>query len=79
MTMTGRLEIPENENEMRVFHNRLRILTSIDKHELVDDDVIGKNDEKAWRSFTSNPYKWFIRASGSQCRKLWGIIQEREA
>ena len=86
--MSGRFEIPESETEMRVFHNRLRILMGIDKRELIEAGVIGelfddgmaiKNADHDWRAFSSNPYGWFVRASDDQCKKLWSIILEREA
>ncbi len=77
--MTGRLEIPESETELRVFHNRLRILISIDMHELVEGGVIGVEEKNKWANFRSNPYRFFIRCDDDTANKLWGIIQEREA
>ena len=74
----SRDQIPESETEMRVFHNRLRILMGIDKHELVEAGVIAENDVKSWANFTVNPYQWFIRCSDNQCAALWTIIQRRE-
>lgn len=74
----SRVETPENETELRVFHNRLRILTSIDKHEMVDAGVIDGDEPLQWTNFWHDPYKWFICCPDDQASKLFGIIQKRE-
>ncbi|KAF0102186.1 MAG: hypothetical protein FD144_2621 [Rhodospirillaceae bacterium] len=60
------------------FHNCLRILTSIDKHELVEAGVIKPEDTAAWLSFTRDPHRWFIRADDATATKLWAIIERRQ-
>ena len=60
---------------MQDFHNRLRILQSIDSGELQRDGV--DLDTREWISFMSNPFKWFIRASDEDAAKLWAIIEGR--
>lgn len=73
-----RLELPEGESDLRVFHNRLRILMGIDKHELVDAGVLSIDSIQAWEAFCNNPWRWFIACSDEQNKKLWSIIQKRE-
>ena len=65
--------------ELRVFHNRLRILTSIDLFELVAVGVLDRDDLSGWAAFNRNPHSWFIRCSDEQAAKLWGIIKQRES
>lgn len=59
------------------FHNALRIMLSIDMHELVSAGIIAPGDIAAWTAFSSNPFRWFIRADDDQAQRLWTIIQER--
>ena len=74
----SRVEPPENETELRIFHNRLRILTSIDKHELVEAGVLADDDTLRWKEFQKDPYRVFVRCNDETCTKLFGIIQRRE-
>lgn len=60
------------------FHNGLRILLGIDKHELVDAGIIKPHDNNAWGEFRRDPFRWFIRASDSDAYKLWAIIERRQ-
>lgn len=59
------------------FHNRLRILTGIDRHELVDAGAIRPNDVGAWQSFRLDPYRFFIRADDATAEKIWTVIERR--
>ena len=49
------------------FHNRLRILASIDLHELEDAGV----SMSEWLNFGIDPYRWFIRASDADAQALY--------
>ena len=64
---------------LRQFHNGLRVLTSIDRHELVDAGVIAEDDEVEWPIFRSNPHKWMILADADQLAALWGVMKKRGA
>ena len=64
---------------LRSFHNGLRILTSIDRHELVEANVIDEDDEVEWPIFRSNPHKWMILADADQLAALWGVMKKRGA
>jgi hypothetical protein len=59
------------------FHNALRILTSIDAHELEAAGVIRHADHNAWGTFRRDPYRWFIRADDATAEKLWKIVERR--
>lgn len=59
------------------FHNGLRILLNIDRHELEAAHVIKVGDVNAWGEFRRDPFRWFIRADDSQLPKLWAIIERR--
>lgn len=74
----SRLEMPECETELRVFHNRLRILMSIDKHELVEAGVLAADDFDGWVNFSKCPYRFFIRRADETVAKLWALVQKRE-
>jgi hypothetical protein len=60
------------------FHNALRILISIDMHELVEVGVIKPGDHFAWGAFRDDPFRWFIRADDDKAAKLWAIIERRQ-
>ena len=60
------------------FHNALRILTSIDCHELEEAGVIRAGDLAAWGAFRLHPYQWFVRADDAAARALFGIIERRQ-
>ena len=63
--------------EFDAFHNRLRIMTSIDFDELVDAGVIEDDDEAEWDAFRKDPYRWFILADDDKARELWLLIERR--
>lgn len=62
------------------FHNALRILTSLDKHELIEAGVIdhSESDHSKWIAFRDDPFRWFIRADDESATKLWGLIERRQ-
>lgn len=59
------------------FHNALRILTSIDHHELVAAGV-NLDAPNNWPVFRADPFRWFIRASDADAQKVWRIIERRQ-
>ena len=63
------------------FHNALRVMTSIDFHELVGAGVMVESDVRGefcqWDKFRRDPYRWMIRADDETAERLWGIIQKR--
>jgi sulfur transfer complex TusBCD TusB component (DsrH family) len=65
-------------DDLRRFHNRLRVLTSIDMHELVAAGVIAHADWNAWGTFRRDPFRWFIRADDAKARAVFAIIRKRE-
>ncbi len=69
---------PDSDREH--FLNRLKILRSIDQHELIAADVTGLcgTGADSWSGFREDPYRWLMRADDSNARKVWGIIRERE-
>lgn len=65
--------------ELRDFHNGLRILTSIDMHELVEAKVIEADDEAEWAAFRKDPHRWMILADDDQADALWSVMKKRGA
>lgn len=61
------------------FHNGLRVLLNIDRHELEAAGIIDRADHNAWGTFHRDPFRWFIRASDEQAERLWRIIQARQS
>lgn len=55
------------------FHNLLRILRSIDYHEVED----AFDNEKDWIDFRDDPYSWFIKAHPSKSTVIWDRMVER--
>lgn len=60
------------------FHNGLRILASIDMHELEDCGAIAHGDQSSWLMFRENPWRWFIRVGDDTAERVWSIIQRRQ-
>ena len=60
------------------FHNGLRILRAIDRHELVEAQVIAAGDDEAWMNFQLDPYRFFIRADDTTAWRLWTLIESRQ-
>ncbi len=61
---------------LREFLNALRILRSIDRHEMVDAGI--QLDDGEWRDFRDAPYRWICLASDRYADKLWSIVQGRQ-
>lgn len=59
------------------FHNALRVLLHIDRHELERAGIIGRTDHDAWGQFRRDPFRWAIRADDDTYMKLWSIIKAR--
>lgn len=62
----------------REFHNALRILLNLDRHDLVEHGVMGADEPDAWWAFGQDPYRWFIRADDATAEKLWRLIEARQ-
>lgn len=62
---------------LREFHNALRILLNIDRHEMVAANLLRHGDHNAWGEFRRDPYRWFIRASDQDAQTLWRIVEKR--
>lgn len=60
------------------FHNALRILTGIDRHELEAAGVTNLGGAFGWDAFRADPYRWFIQASDKEADAIWRIIESRQ-
>ncbi|MDH3376200.1 MAG: hypothetical protein OEQ39_04430 [Gammaproteobacteria bacterium] len=54
------------------FHNALRILRSIDRHEI--PLILNEHD---WQDFRNKPHEWFIQAADNKARAVWTVIEAR--
>ena len=61
------------------FHNRIRILGSIDFHELVAAGVLidDADGEAEWKAFRANPFRYFIACDDETCDRIWQAIEAR--
>lgn len=71
----------EFNTDFRSFHNRLRILMNIDKHEF--DEALSRCDKKpegdgAWLKFREHPYAWFVACRGEWAKAIFAVVRERE-
>lgn len=64
---------------LREFHNGIRVLYSIDRHELVAAGVMTSTAAAEWNAFQADPVRWFIRADDATAERLWSIIVKRTA
>lgn len=60
------------------FSNALRIMTSLDRHELEHAGVLPIGDHNAWGTFRRDPFRWFIRADDDAAKRLFELIQSRQ-
>jgi Mn-dependent DtxR family transcriptional regulator len=58
------------------FHNGLRLLQGIDKHELVEAGLINIS-QREWEDFRNEPHKFFIKASDDMAAKIWTAMEKR--
>jgi hypothetical protein len=56
----------------RAFHNALRILHSLDYHE------VSFLTEGQWSVFRDNPYSYFMSTSTQNAVRIWEAIQKRQ-
>lgn len=59
------------------FLNRVRTLYCIDAHELEAAGLALSADQ--WRAFRTNPTGFLVQADDETARKVWSIIEAREA
>lgn len=59
------------------FRNRLCILRSIDRHELVEAEVIGADDFTMWNTFVNAPERFFVLCEDHRAEKIWRLIESR--
>jgi hypothetical protein len=59
------------------FRNRLCILRSIDRHELVGAGILDAYDEPMWVVFAKDPARWFLLRDDETAEKLWQLIERR--
>lgn len=59
------------------FRNRLAILRSIDRHELVEAGAIGADDFTMWNTFLNNPEQFFLLCEDHRAEKIWRVIERR--
>jgi hypothetical protein len=64
--------------DLHRFLNALRIMYSIDRHELVEAGVFEADNDKQWNRFTADPLLWLIKAEDHQAIAVWGIIEARQ-
>lgn len=70
----------------RVFHNRLRIMQSIDLDQLQEVGLMFNASPEnpsgswaKWRRFRSNPSSYLIECPDDEAEKIWSIIERRAA
>ncbi len=57
--------------ELREFHNGLRVLRSIDKHEIVNIS------DDQWAEFRNGPYAFLIKCDDPTAEAIWNAMQKR--
>lgn len=60
------------------FHNSLRIMWNLDRHDLVEHGVIDADDESTWKAFRDYPHNTAIRLGDERFDRLFALIQSRQ-
>lgn len=74
----GRTKAAQPLDDFRRFHNRLRILKSIDFPEFVAAGICDESGFAVWSDFARDPIEWLIRAHDERAQAVWSIIRSRE-
>ena len=64
--------------DARRFSNALRIMTSLDRHELVGAGVIAAEDAAGWCGFAGDPFRAVLRFDDERQQRLWALIESRQ-
>ena len=67
---------PRMSAECARFVNGLKILRSIDLHELEEVGIELRGI--GWEVFMRDPFRWMIRASDADRERLWRVIEGRQ-
>ena len=62
-----------NQLSLPVFRSMLRVLTSIDRHEV--EDAFESDEE--WVGFREHPWKWLIQTDDRKAGIFWKTIMKR--
>lgn len=62
----------------REFHNALRIMWNLDRHELVDAGVIEADQEGHWLAFRDHPHATAVRMNDERFDRLCKLIESRQ-
>lgn len=64
--------------ERAAFINGLKILRSIDMHELVGHGLMESGDQRVYREFNQDPIGWVCRLDVANQERFWSLIQSRQ-
>lgn len=64
--------------EAHRFQNALRIIRSLDRHELVAAGVISGESMSAWVAFRDHPHECALRLREDRMEKLFTLIESRQ-
>ena len=73
------MSIEDSDDRRRDFHNRLRILMSIDRYDFEGFAEVDEATDAEWVSFRDNPWRWFILAPDHRTEHIWALCEERSA
>jgi hypothetical protein len=59
------------------FHAQLRVLASLDMHDLVDVGVLEAHDIRTWHTFRLDPLRWMLKADLAAVQAVWLAMQRR--
>lgn len=63
--------------DFRLFLNRAKSLSFIDRSELVEAGALRPDDKVSWERFRSNPLGWLCRAPDEAALKVWAIVERQ--
>jgi hypothetical protein len=57
------------------FHDGLRRLSQLQRHELVYLHAFAPDDFQAWAAFRRDPLRWLLRADDHRAAAVWNAIE----
>jgi hypothetical protein len=59
------------------FENRLKVLHSLDRHELVEAGLGHMADDRHWVAFREKPAAWLLNAEDHNAAAVWALVESR--
>jgi hypothetical protein len=57
------------------FYDGLRLLSQLQRHELIHVHAFTEDDYQAWADFKRDPLRWLLRADDHRAAAVWAVME----